>query len=331
MSLVIEYANSNISGRNSVSLGSDNLLANRYNIYELLGEGGIGVVYRATDLTTGKDVAIKFLVQEQTDSPKIQQLRKRYFEREIAILSEIRHPGIVNLIDSGFTKLGLPFFVMEYVEGRTLAQDIKEHGAMLVGRVFKILQPLCSALDCIHKHGAIHRDLKPENIMLSVKDGREEVKLLDFGIAKLLAPPPDSPFQPITQIGNIVGTVDYLAPEQWQEKDLDQRTDLYALGLIVYEMLTGHHPFRSDYIETAMLKHLNEEPPPPSSLNSNLPMLLDEVILRSIAKDRSERQQTIMDFLNEYEGVLADIYRRSLSYLSNPSTETLSYEQNDED
>lgn len=313
-----------------MSLSTENLLANRYNIYELLGEGGVGVVYKATDLTTGKDVAIKFLVQDQTDSLQMQQLRKRYFEREIAILSEIRHPSIVNLLDSGFTNMGLPFFVMEYVEGRTLAQDIKEHGAMLVGRVFKILQPLCSALDCIHKHGAIHRDLKPENIMLSVKEGVEEVKLLDFGIAKLLEPPPDSRFQPITQFGNIVGTIDYLAPEQWQEQELDQRTDLYALGLIVYEMLTGQHPFRSEYIETAMLKHLNDDPPPPSSLNNNLPLLLDEVILRSIAKDKTERQQTVMEFLNDYEGVLADIYRRSVSYLSNPSTETLSYEADEE-
>jgi serine/threonine-protein kinase len=220
---------------------------------------------------------------------------------------------------------------MEYVEGRTLAKDISKNSPMLVGRVFKILQPLCSALACIHQHGAIHRDLKPENIMITDKEGREEIKILDFGIAKLLEPSEGENVMPITQVGNIVGTVAYLSPEQWLEKELDQRTDIYALGLTVYEMLTGKHPFRSDSLELSMLMHLNEDPAPPSSLNSDLPIFLDEVILRSLSKEKQDRQASAIDFLSEFENVLADIYRRSLSYLSNPATETLSFEANNDD
>jgi eukaryotic-like serine/threonine-protein kinase len=289
------------------------------------------VVYKASDLKSGRDVAIKFLIEEQTDDPQTQQLRQRYFEREISLLNKIRHPAIVSLLDSGFTKLGLPYFVMEYIEGHTLAQLIVQDGAFIVGRAFRILQPLCSALDCIHQHGAIHRDLKPENIMITSKEGKEDIKLLDFGISKMLDSTDQSPLMQITQVGHIVGTVDYLAPEQWEDRKLDSRTDIYALGLITYEMLTGMHPFRSDSFAASMAMHLHEEPPPPSSLNQHVPILLDDVILRSISKNQDERQPSAIDFLAEFEGVLADIYRRSLSFLSNPSTETLSFDASADD
>jgi eukaryotic-like serine/threonine-protein kinase len=306
----------------------EDILADKYRITELLGEGGIGVVYKASDLQTGKDVAIKFLIEEQTDSTEEQQMRQRYFEREITLLNTIRHPSIVSLLDSGFTRLGLPFFVMEYIDGQTLAQVIRKEGPLLVGRAFRILQSLCSALDCIHQHGAIHRDLKPENIMIMEREGKEEIKLLDFGISKMLESSEQSPLMQITQIGHIVGTVDYLAPEQWEDKELDRRTDIYALGLITFEMLTGQHPFRSDSFAQMMSMHLNEDPPPPSSLNQNVPIMLDHVILRSLSKDKDNRQSSAIEFLDEFEDVLAEIYRRSLSYLSNPSTETLSFDAN---
>jgi eukaryotic-like serine/threonine-protein kinase len=306
----------------------EDLLANRYKITELLGEGGIGVVYKASDLKTGEEVAIKFLIEEQTDSPEEQQIRQRYFEREITLLNKIRHPSIVSLLDSGFTKLGLPFFVMEFVDGQTLSLIIQKEGAIIVGRTFRILQSLCSALDCIHQHGAIHRDLKPENIMIIESKEKEEIKLLDFGISKMLDTTEQSPLMQITQTGHIVGTVDYLAPEQWEDRELDQRTDIYALGLITYEMLTGEHPFRSDSFAAMMAMHLNEDPAPPSSLNENVPIMLDDVILRSLSKDKNQRQPSAIEFLAEFESVLADIYRRSLSFLSNPATETLTFDAN---
>lgn len=303
----------------------DNILGNRYEITEFIGEGGVGVVYKAADLNTGSEVAIKFLIQEQTADRKAQEVRKRYFEREIALLTKIRHEGIVSLIDSGFTSLGLPYFVMEYVEGRTLAETLSEEHKLILGRVFSILKPLCLALDCIHKHGAIHRDLKPENIMITTINDKMGIKLLDFGIAKMLEYQ-EGPFMPITQVGNIVGTVDYLAPEQWEDTDLDNRTDIYALGLLTYEMLTGLNPFRSDTIAQSMLMHLNEAAPPPSSINKEIPIMLDDVILKSIAKKKIDRYSSAMEFLEDFENVLAEIYRRKLSYLSNPATETLMFE-----
>lgn len=305
---------------------TDNLLGGRYIITELLGEGGIGVVYKAEDLLERREVAIKFMIQEPTAESATRITRQRYFAREIAILSQIRHPSIVSLYDSGFTDMGLPFFVMEYVVGQTLL-DILKDGAILLGRAFRILQQVCSALDCIHQQGAIHRDLKPENIMIIDNDGRELVKLLDFGIAKMLEESQEGPFMPITQAGNILGTVDYLSPEQWQDKPLDQRADIYALGLITYEMLTGQHPFRGGLsIGDTMMRHLEEEPVPPSSLDKDIPILLDQVILRCLAKDRNQRYNGAIDFLTDFEEVLAEIYRRSMSYLSNPATETLTFE-----
>lgn len=307
----------------------DNLLAGRYVIDELLGEGGIGVVYKAEDIQTNQVVAIKFLVQEQTVATPDQLVRQKYFAREIELLKKIRHPAIVSLLDSGFTAIGLPFFVMEYVQGRTLSEVMQEEKAMVLARVFRILQPLCSALDCIHQQGAIHRDLKPENIMIVDTKGKEEIKLLDFGIAKMVDHESGN-FMKITQAGNIVGTVDYLAPEQWEDKTLDQRTDIYALGLVVYEMLTGQHPFRSPSFTDSMMMHLEKQAPPPSSLNPDLPLLMDEIILQSISKQKEDRQPTVVDFLTDFESILADIYRRSKSFLSNPATETLYFEASGE-
>jgi eukaryotic-like serine/threonine-protein kinase len=313
----------------------DNLLADRYRITELLGEGGVGVVYKATDLQSGREVAVKFLVLEQTDDPKVQELRQRYFEREITLLSQIRHPAIVTVLDSGFTPLGLPYCVMEYIDGKTLAHIINKEGALIVGRAFRILQSLCSALECIHRHGAIHRDLKPENIMIVENDGREEIKLLDFGVAKMLEVSDQAlfptPSLQVSHAGAIMGTADYLAPEQWSDGELDQRTDIYALGLIAFEMLTRQHPFRSNSVVQSMAMHLDTEPPPPSSINEKVPIMLDEVILRSISKNKSDRQSSAVEFLAEFENVLADIYRRSLSYLSNPATETLSFDPTADD
>jgi serine/threonine-protein kinase len=305
----------------------DNLLGGRYVVTELLGEGGIGVVYKAEDLKEHTEVAVKFMIQEPTSEMKTQQIRQRYFAREIAILSKIRHPGIVALYDSGFTEIGLPYFVMEYVVGQTLFDILKE-GPLVLGRAFNLLKQVGSALDCIHQHNAIHRDLKPENIMIITKEGKEVVKLLDFGIAKILEDAQsDSPFMPITQAGNILGTVDYLSPEQWQDKPLDARADIYAFGLIAYEMLTGSHPFRGGFsIGDIMMRHLEEEPPPPSSLDKEIPILLDQVILKCLAKDRNQRYNSVVEFLTDFEEVLVEIYHRSMSYLSNPATETLMFE-----
>jgi serine/threonine-protein kinase len=308
---------------------ADNLLGGRYLVTELLGEGGVGVVYKAEDQVEHREVAIKFMIQEQAIESKTQQIRKRYFAREIAILSQIRHPGIVALYDSGFTEIGLPYFVMEYVVGKTLLDILKEEGGLNIGRAFQLLQQIGSALDCIHQHKAVHRDLKPENIMIVINEkGQEQIKLLDFGIAKLLEGAQEgSAFMPITQAGHILGTVDYLSPEQWQDKPLDQRADIYALGLIAYEMLTGKHPFRGGFsIGDTMMRHLEEEPAPPSSLDKNIPILLDQVILRCVAKDRNQRYSSAIEFLTDFEEVLAEIYRRSNSYLSNPATETLMFE-----
>lgn len=306
---------------------TDNLLGGRYLVTELLGEGGVGVVYKAEDQIEKREVAIKFMIQEAMIDSKTQLIRKRYFAREIAILSQIRHPGIISLYDSGFTEIGLPYFVMEYVVGHTLL-DVLKDGSLNIGRAFRLLQQIGSALDCIHQHNGIHRDLKPENIMIVNNKGQEEIKLLDFGIAKILEGAQEgSAFMPITQAGHILGTVDYLSPEQWQDKPLDQRADIYALGLIAYEMLTGKHPFRGGFsIGDTMMRHLEEEPQPPSSLDREIPILLDQVILRCVAKDRNQRYGTAIEFLTDFEEVLAEIYRRSNSYLSNPSTETLMYE-----
>ena len=210
------------------------LVNNRYKMEQELGKGGLGIVYQAIDLTNGKKVALKFLINDQSLEDSI--TNQKYFEREIKILSQIQHPNIVSILDSGFS-INRPFFVMEYIEGESLDKLLLQEKVWSVPRVLNLLQQICPALYAMHSKNIIHRDLKPGNIMIEKIGDTEKAVLLDLGIAKMVSGSKEnSLMKDITKTGTIVGTVGYTSPEQCLDAELDNGVDIYSLGIIVYQL-----------------------------------------------------------------------------------------------
>jgi serine/threonine protein kinase len=265
-----------------------------YEILSSIGAGGMGEVYRARDTRLNRIVAIKVLPTHLADRP---ELRER-FEREARTIASLNHPHICTLHDIG-KQDGIDFLVMEYLEGETLAQRL-QRGALPLEQVLQYAMEISDALDKAHRKGVTHRDLKPGNIMLT-KSG---TKLLDFGLAKLkqeAAPAnvslSDLPTEndPLTAQGTMLGTLQYMAPEQVEGKEVDARTDIFAFGAVVYETATGKRAFDGKTQASLIAKILETDPPPISSLQPMTPSALDRVVKRCLAKDRDDRWQTARD------------------------------------
>src|SRR5579864_9387740 len=274
------------------------LLGKRLGPYEILsaiGAGGMGEVYRARDTRLDRIVAIKVL---PTHLANRSELRER-FEREARTIASLNHPHICTLFDIG-QQDGIEFLVMEYIEGETLAQRLAK-GPLPLEQVLRYAIEIADALDKAHRKGITHRDLKPGNIMLT-KSG---TKLLDFGLAKLAqeAAPVTSDSQlptmkdPITAQGTILGTLQYMAPEQVEGKmdQIDARTDIFAFGVVVYEMATGKKAFEGKTQASLIAKILETDPPPLSSLQPMTPPALDRVVKRCLAKEPDDRWQSARD------------------------------------
>src|SRR3979490_1464242 len=274
-----------------------NVLGRRLGPYEILsaiGAGGMGEVYKARDTRLDRIVAIKVLPTHLADRS---ELRER-FEREARTIASLNHPHICTLFDIG-QQDGIDYLVMEYLEGETLAQRLLK-GLLPLEQVLQYAIEIADALDKAHRKGVTHRDLKPGNIMLT-KTG---TKLLDFGLAKLkqeVAPANVQLSQlptasdPLTAEGSIVGTLQYMAPEQLEGKEVDARTDIFAFGAVVYEMATGKRAFEGKSQASLIAAILEREPPPMSSLQPMTPPALDRVVKRCLAKDRDDRWQTARD------------------------------------
>src|SRR5271155_5229532 len=253
--------------------------------YEILGElgaGGMGEVYRARDTRLDRTVAIKILPEHLSSDPG----RRARFEREARTISGLSHPNICALFDLG-DQDGIHYVILEYLEGTTLANRIAK-GSLPVSEVLKVGSEIASALEAAHRHGIVHRDLKPANVMLT-KTG---AKLLDFGLAKPstalpTATPGDTPTRSksLTEEGVIVGTVQYMAPEQLEGKDTDGRTDIFALGALLYEMSTGHSAFSGSSRASMIAAIMHPQPAPISELQPLAPLALDRVIQSCLAKD----------------------------------------------
>jgi eukaryotic-like serine/threonine-protein kinase len=260
-------------------------LGGRYQVGELLGYGGMAEVHRGRDLRLGRDVAIKML---RTDLARDATFQLR-FRREAQNAASLNHPAIVSVYDTGEERTPngetLPFIVMEFVSGRTLKEVLGVEGRLLPRRALEITADICAALEFSHRHGIIHRDIKPGNVMLT-QNG--QVKVMDFGIARALA----SGATTMTQTSAVIGTAQYLSPEQARGEPVDARSDVYAAGCVLYELLCGHPPFVGDNPVSVAYQHVREDPRPPGTINPDVTPDIDAVVLKALAKNPLNRYQS---------------------------------------
>ena len=264
-------------------------LAGKYKIERLIKTGGMGSVYRGRHVLMDKTVAIKVLRPSLAGDDAV----VARFSREAKAASKISHPHAVSVTDFGEAENGVVFMVMEYLDGRTLKQAIASEGPLTLDRAVEIVRQVAGALDVAHSQGVIHRDLKSENIMLVHHNGDEWAKVLDFGIAKILQPIGSAADVDITQANLVVGTPQYMSPEQCSQSGaLDARSDVYSLGIIIHEMLTGQLPFTGESATVVMMKQVQDPPPSVLASQAQLPAAVDQVIKRALAKQPIDRFQS---------------------------------------
>src|ERR1700731_2244122 len=259
-------------------------LSDRYELGEILGFGGMSEVHLARDVRLHRDVAVKVLRADLARDPSF-YLR---FRREAQNAAALNHPAIVAVYDTGEAETAagpLPYIVMEYVNGVTLRDIVHTEGPLPPKRAIEIIADACQALNFSHQHGIIHRDVKPANIMISTTNA---VKVMDFGIARALSDGGVS----VTQTAAVIGTAQYLSPEQARGDSVDARSDVYSLGCVLYEMLTGEPPFVGDSPVAVAYQHVREDPRLPSHVHSGVPRELDSVILKAMSKNPANRYQT---------------------------------------
>ena len=254
------------------------LLGGRYLVESELGRGGMATVFKGTDTVLGRPVAVKVLSpQYSSDANFVAR-----FRREAQAAARLNHPNLVSVYDTG-TDEGIHFIVMEYIEAKTLADYLAGGGRIMPERSIEIAEAVCDALSTAHDHGIIHRDIKPANIMITPKG---DVKVTDFGIARVI-----SGADTLAQTAAVLGTASYLSPEQAQSQPVDGRSDIYSLGVVLYEMVTGRPPFSGDSPVMVASKHVLEQPTPPSKLNSDVSRELEAVIMKAMSKNPDNRYQ----------------------------------------
>ena len=267
-------------------------VAGRYRILAKLGEGGMGAVYRAEQISLKRVVALKVLRPELSAEPGL----VRRFNAEAELAAKLNHPNTVTLFDFGQDASGALFIAMEYIEGQSLREVLHRGGPLPPPRALAICEQVCASLADAHARGIVHRDLKPDNVMLSRRGRHDDVvRVLDFGIAKLRGEQGDVTAMPMTQAGDLLGTPQYMAPEQIRGEKVDARTDVYALGCMLYEMVTGRLPFEGPTLMVILSKHLTEAPVPPHQRRPDLslPPALSQVILEAMAKPPAMRPPTM--------------------------------------
>lgn len=281
-------------------------LEEKYLIQDKLGEGGMGAVYVGEHLMMKRRVAIKTLLPQFVKNQNAVQR----FQREAQAASNIGHPNIITIHDLGQTPEQMLYIVMELLEGQDLGQLIralKKQGGRLVDahRSVEIMRQVAEGLAAAHEKGVVHRDLKPDNIFLTQKrDGSDRVKLLDFGISKIRTPTGDQ--AKLTQDGSLLGTPFYMSPEQAEGKpNIDHRADIYAFGVILYQLLVGRVPFEDENMLRVIVMHAREEPVPPRQANPNIPIEAEAFIMRMLAKDPAIRTQTMNDVIAQFDAVAA--------------------------
>jgi serine/threonine-protein kinase len=280
-------------------------LGERYELGEVIGRGGMAEVHEGRDLRLGRRVAVKILRPDLARDPAFQAR----FRREAQSAAALNHPNIVAVYDTGEDILGaagaepgtvVPYIVMEYVDGMTLRQLMSSGRRLLPERALEIADGTLAALDYSHRHGIVHRDIKPANVMLT-RGG--DVKVMDFGIARALA---DSG-QTMTATSAVMGTAQYLSPEQARGELVDSRSDIYSTSCLVYELLTGRPPFTGDSPVSVAYQHVSEAPVPPSRLDPSIPTPIDAIVLKGLAKHPEDRYQTAADMRADVERAIAGL------------------------
>src|SRR5206468_3780944 len=241
----------------------------RYELHRRLARGGMADVFLARDQLLDRPVAVKVLFPEFATDPNFVER----FRREAQSAANLNHPNIVSVYDWG-QEQGTYFIVMEYIEGRSLADILRTEGPLQPQRAAEVASDIAAALGFAHRNGVVHRDVKPGNVLISPSG---QVKVADFGIARALGADPESN---LTQAGSVMGTATYFAPEQAQGLPLDPRSDLYSLGVVLYEMVTGRPPFSGESPVAIAYKHVQEQPPPPRHVNTNVPPAMEAIILK---------------------------------------------------
>ncbi len=285
--------------RTTPPVNAGRVLGGRYQLDAAIGSGGMGDIYRARRLHIGDTVAVKVLRPEVVDNA---QSRQRFY-REARAAAMLHHPNAVVIHDFGEDSDGTAYIVMELLEGHNLRYILVEEGTLSPERVLDIVRQSCAALEAAHRSGIVHRDIKPDNIMLlDTHSGGDHVKILDFGIAKLRDKALDtlSLEKNLTNVGTVIGTPHYMSPEQCQGEPADARSDIYSLGVVAYEMLTGVTPFVAKTPTGVAIKHVTEPPAPLTMHRPELSPSVERVVLRALEKNAAARQQSALEFVREF-------------------------------
>jgi serine/threonine-protein kinase len=273
------------------------VLGERYEIGGVLGRGGMAEVHRGRDLRLGREVAVKVLRSDLARDPSF-QVR---FRREAQAAASLNHPAIVAVYDTGEDRTpsgATPYIVMEYVEGETLRDVIRREGHLSSERAMSLAADICGALDFSHRNGIVHRDVKPGNVMITPQG---TVKVMDFGIARAVS---DSAAT-MTSTAAVIGTAQYLSPEQARGESVDARSDVYSMGCLLYELVTGAPPFSGDSPVAVAYQHVREDPRLPSSINPEVPAELDAILLKAMSKNPANRYQSAAEMRNDLLRALA--------------------------
>jgi len=268
------------------------VIGGRYEILLLLGEGGMGAVYKALDREVERTVALKLIRPELASNPSI----LARFKQELLTAHQVTHKNVIRIYDLGEAE-GVKFITMEYVEGSDLRRILVDNGKLPPERAIETIRQVCKALDAAHTAGVIHRDLKPQNIMQEAKTGR--ILVMDFGLARTIEG------DGMTQTGALLGTIEYMSPEQSMGKSLDQRSDIFAVGLIFYELLTGKTPYKADTAMASLLKRNQERAKPAAELDTSIPKGLSDIVSKCLERDLEHRYQSVQEIqldLDAYEG-----------------------------
>ncbi len=275
------------------------LVGGRYELGDLIGYGGMAEVHRGRDVRLGRDVAIKVLRADLARDPSF----LNRFRREAQSAAGLNHPSIVSVYDTG-EDVGAegttqPYIVMEFVEGRTLRDILKSEGRLPPRRAMEIVADVSAALDFSHRAGLVHRDVKPANVMITHSGA---VKVMDFGIARAVADNSAT----VTQTANVIGTAQYLSPEQARGEAVDARSDVYSTGCLLYELVAGVPPFQGDSPVAVAYQHVRENPAMPSSRVPGLPRALDSIVMKALAKNPQNRYQSAGEMRNDLQRALAN-------------------------